>query len=209
MKRFLGLAIIVFALSFILLIGCAPAEEAEPVQDLPAIGQQAPLDEVEVRYEPEKPKEIVIEEPEVVDLDEKQLKTGATDITEQVVTIISYVNCSFEKEDPVGFSFKINNFEEREWVFAPLSYSERTNFRNPIVQVNGLQVTNEQLVKACGGSRLKPGKSYACDFDLEDVGNTILRKSLKKGQTISGEPTRNKMNIRTGDTVAEMAFLCE
>lgn len=200
----------------VLLVGCAPTQE-EVISD--ESFYQPPVLREEVVKEPE-PKSVEVVEDveeigeveEIVD-EEKQIATGGTTIKEEDLSLLSDVNCTFVDDEgenvPYGFSFAFANTEEKEWIFAPLSYGEREKFENPIITVNALQVTNGQLVDACGESRFKEGESAFCEFDLNDVSNTILRKSLRKGETAAGNPQLNTISLRTSGHAAEIKFFCE
>ncbi len=144
---------------------------------------------------------------------DKQISTeGATSIETEKPVLLSNINCTFTEEDgdklPAHFSFTLTNIEDKEWVFAPLSYAQREEYRNPIIAVNALQVTNGQLVSACKESRLKPGKKVNCDFDLDDKSNIILKKSLRLGDAGLGSESLNTVSVRTGLHAAEKGYFC-
>ncbi|HII71303.1 TPA: hypothetical protein HA265_00945 [Candidatus Woesearchaeota archaeon] len=209
----IGLTVI--AIIAMLILGCAPAQE-EAVTE-PAPYQPPVLREQTEIAEPESvpvPSAKDTDDEQVRDLEEeeKQLELGSTEIKEVPQSLLSDVNCTFIDEEgeerPYAFAFRIANMEEKEWIFAPLSYGERSRFENPIISVNALQVTNGQLVAACGKSRLKPGESAMCQFALEDVSNTILRKSLRKGETAAGNQQVNSVSLRTAGHAAEIRFFC-
>ena len=207
------LCLLLILLGSVLLTGCGSSEPAAMEEPEPVILREEQMPG---------PEEVVVVKPEeatadeMVDLDEKpqpeekQLETGAsTDITEEKLTLLSDVNCTFEDKAATGFAFTMTNIEEKEWALSAISYSEREKFNNPIVAVNALQVTNSQLIESCGGkSRIKPGQTVDCVFDLADVSNVILRKSLRTGETALGNYNANTISLRTPDHAAETTFWC-
>lgn len=193
------------------LIGCSSEPEPEPAS-VPEVRPPEPSEEVMVKKEEPSPVTDIEEEqgPEQEkETEERQMELGSTKIEEEELTLIANLNCTFGKEVAESFSFRLTNTEDKEWAFAPISYSERERFNNPIVTINALQVTNNQLIDSCGKSRLSPGQSVLCDFDLEDPSNTILKKSLRSGETGLGNYKSNIISVRTPAHAAEATFWCE
>jgi hypothetical protein len=192
-----------FLVSALLLTGCsiAPVPEQAPAAEQPAVQEEA-------KAAPETPAANKTEEAPITQ--EKQIEVGgATEIKQEKPSILSEVKCAFGEDGPEKFSFRMTNMEDKRWSFSALSYADRMTLENPVVVLNALQITNGQLIEACGKRSLGPGESADCSFDLAAKTNTITRKSLRTGETASGNPNRNSLSLRTASHAAEVMFLCE
>jgi hypothetical protein len=193
-------------LLLLFLVGCskqAPVYEEGVVEE--------PLVEEEEIVEVEEPEEEVVDVPEeAVVSDEKQLSTGgATHIKEEEPSILSNVICDYGIDGPEMFSFRMTNIEDKKWRFSSLSYDDRESADNPIVVLNALQVTNGQMIYACGGKTVNPGSTVTCDFNLEARENILVMKNLRTGDTPMGNVNENVLSLRTAEHAAEVVFLCE
>ena len=203
---------LIFAIAFLCLFlaGCAceemPAEEAPPAEDDVQDGVDVQEQEAQEEGigEADEANESGAEETPV---EEKQLALGSTTITEEEVTMASDIVCRFEEDAPKEFSFSITNIEEKEWVFDTVSYADQDEYSHPIVVLNALQVTDAQMIKACGKKRISPDESVNCVFDV--VNDMRVRTSLRTGLTPLGNENKNILSVRTGGHAIELKFLCE
>ncbi|MBW2971639.1 hypothetical protein KY359_01255 [Candidatus Woesearchaeota archaeon] len=203
MKKLMTILILILAMC---IAGCykeAPLTEEKP----PQVQQETPPEQ-RITLEPEPTSNVSPEEAPIES--EKQLATsGAVDIKEVKPTLLSGIICNFGQDGPEKFSFSMTNTEDKKWMFSALSYSDREKMDSPVVVLNALQVTNGQLIESCGRKSLSPGESVVCDFDLSAKSNTLVKKSLRIGETAMGNVNENTLSLRTTAHAAEVMFLCE
>lgn len=197
------LIIFVLIILFLFLAGCA-CEKMHLEEDIaPAI--DGDVDEKEQAEDVQDLEDADEEESAVQE--EKQLALGSTDIKEEEATIVSYVVCDFEEKNPVKFSFRLLNNEQKEWVFRSVSYSDREKYDHPIVVLNALQVTDAQMISACSRKSLLPGQTAVCNFDL--ASDIKVSRSLRTGLTPLGSENKNTLTFKTVEHAIEIKFLCE
>jgi hypothetical protein len=197
------LILFVLILVSLFLAGCACEkmpldDDVSPVID----GEVDEQEQVEAAEEMEEE-----DEEDATVQEEKQLALGSTDIKEEEATIVSDVICDFEEENPKKFSFKVLNNEQKEWVFRSVSYSDREKYDHPIVVLNALQVTDAQMISACGKKSISPGQTAVCDFDL--VNDVRVSRFLRTGLTPLGSENKNTLCFKTVEHAIEIKFLCE
>ncbi len=200
--RLLLIVLVVFA---VLLTGCSCEEmpAGEPIA--PAVQEQTGAQEqVAAQKQGESVKQ-TNETGEATVQGDEQLAL-VTD-SEENVTILSDISCEFENGQPKRFSFKVMNDEQKEWLFSTLSYDDMEMYDHPIVVLNALQVTDAQMISACGRKSIQPGQTAVCNFDL--AADMKVSRSLRTGLTPLGNENKNTLTINTVDHAAELEFICE
>jgi len=137
----------------------------------------------------------------------KQLEVTGTDVKPEKPSILSDVVCRFNKTDPVDFSFRITNTENKQWYFKYIPTGERQDQDNPLVVLNARQLNDGTMITACGKRSIAPNESVLCSFDIPNT--PIVSTQLFGGETGWGNLKNNTLNLKTVDHSAQLWFVCE